>query len=79
MIGPRWTDKLTRPVRDAVANVTLHTRDDARRYIESIAEERDLSIQWHVATKLLLENSDPEDLTQAIELALRYEGRFDDK
>lgn len=44
MTGLHWTDKLTRPVRDAVANVTLHTREDARRHIQRIAVERGLKV-----------------------------------
>jgi hypothetical protein len=77
MTHPRWSDKLARPIRDAVADVTLRTRHDARRYIEKLPKERGQSLHWHVAAKLLLEGADAEEVTQAIELALRYEGRLD--
>ena len=75
---PPWTEKLNRPIRDRVDNVTLHTRDDARRYIEAIPAQRAMSIQWHVAIQLLLQGADAEAVTQAIKQALRYEGRLDE-
>ena len=75
---PRWTDELARPIRDAVANLTLRTRYDARRYVEKLPKERGSILQWHVATKLLFEGADAEGLTHAIELALKYEGRLDE-
>jgi hypothetical protein len=76
---PPWTEKLTRTLRDRVDDVTLRTRDDVRRYIESIPAQRPMSIQWHVATKLLLAGADIEAVTQAVALALRYEGRLDER
>jgi hypothetical protein len=78
MIFPPWTEKLTRTIRDHVDDVTLHTREDAHRYIGGIPAQR-MSIQWHVAMKLLLAGADAEAVTQGIVLALRYEGRLDER
>ena len=75
---PPWTEKLNRPIRDRVDDVTLHTCEDARRYIEAIPAQRPMSIQWHVAAQLLMHGADAEAVTGAIELALRYEGRLDE-
>jgi hypothetical protein len=33
---PRWTDKLSRTIRDAKDGATLRTRDDARRYMAAL-------------------------------------------
>ena len=79
MILPPWTEKLTRTIRDRVDDVTLRTRDDVRRYIEAIPAQRSMSIQWHVAIKLLLGGADAEAVTQAVKLALQYEGRLDER
>lgn len=75
---PAWTEKLARPIRDRVDDVTLHTRDDVRRYIEAIPLRRAMSIQWHAVITLLAQGADAEALTQAIKLALRYDGRLDE-
>ena len=75
---PPWTEKLNRPIWDRVDEVTLHTREDARRYIEAIPAQRAMSIQWHVAAQLLMQGADAAAVTRAIELALRYEGRLDE-
>jgi hypothetical protein len=74
---PSWNEKLARPIRDRVDNVTMLTREDARRYIQAIPAQRHMSMQWHVATRMLLAGTDAESVTVAIELALRYEGRLD--
>jgi hypothetical protein len=74
---PPWTESLTRPIRDRIDGVTLHTRDDARRYIEAIAVQRLLTMQWHVARNLLMAGADAEAVTRAIELALKFEARLD--
>jgi len=37
---PHWTDKLARPVRDTVDDVTLRTLDDARHYMAELPDER---------------------------------------
>jgi hypothetical protein len=74
---PPWTESLTRPVRDRIDGVTLHTRDDARQYIEAIAVRRLLTMQWHVARNLLMAGADAEAVTRAIELALKFESRLD--
>jgi hypothetical protein len=46
---PKWTDKLARPVRDAVDDVTLHTRDQARHYMAALPEKRASKSQWQIA------------------------------
>lgn len=74
---PPWTESLTRPVRDRIDRVTLHTRDDARRYIEEIPLQRLMTMQWHVARNLLMASADAEAVTRAIELALKFEARLD--
>ena len=74
---PRWTDKLARPVRDAVDDVTILTRADARTYLTELPEGRARSAQWQVAARLLLEGEQADSVTRAIELALMYEARLD--
>lgn len=60
---PRWTDNLARTIRDRHDDVTLRTRNDARRYMAA----------------LLLDGADANTVTDAIELALMYEARLDVK
>jgi hypothetical protein len=74
---PRWSEKLARPVRDARDDVTLRTRDDARRYMTALPNDRARRAQWQAAARLLLDGADAEPLTCAIELALMYEARLD--
>ena len=76
---PRWSDKLTRPVRDMREDITLRTRHDARLYMAELPEHRAIETQWQIATKLLLDGAGAEVLTTAIELALMYEARLDMK
>ena len=74
---PPWTESLTRPIRDRLDGVTLHTRDDARRYIEAIPLQRLMTMQWHVARNSLMAGAEAEAVTRAIELALKFETRWD--
>lgn len=74
---PRWSDKLARTVRDAIDNVTLRTRDDARHYMAALPEQRERYSQWQIAARLLLDGADAEAVTEAIELALLYDARLD--
>lgn len=75
----RWSDKLARPVRDAVDDVTLKTRADARRYMTTLPERRALYSQWQIAAKSLLDGNDAETVTTALETALMFDGRLDAK
>ena len=70
---PAWSDKLAREVRDRQGDVTLRTRDDARRYMTALPERRAGRSQWQTAARLLLEQADANPVTEAIELALFYE------
>jgi hypothetical protein len=79
MVKPRWPDKLARPVRDAVAHVTMRTRSDGLRYIVELPPRWAQSAQWQNAMRLLLAGADAEAVTRAIELALLYEARLDMK
>lgn len=76
---PQWKDKLARTVRDSVDDVTLRTRDDARRYLAKMPERRALNSQWQIAAGLLLDEADADAVTNAIELALLFDGRLDAK
>jgi hypothetical protein len=78
-MAPRWSDKLARTVRDTVDDVTLRTRSDARRYMTILPERRALNSQWQIAAPLLLDGADAETVTNAIELALLFDGRLDVK
>ena len=75
-VMPCWTEKLSRPVRDRVDGVELRTRDDARRYITALPEQRAKRRQWEAAAQLLLDGADAETVTRKIEIALRYEARL---
>jgi hypothetical protein len=74
---PRWTDKLARTVRDAVDDVTMRTRSDARSYIVELPPRRAQSAQWQNTMRPLLSGADAEAVTKAVELALLYEARLD--
>ena len=73
---PFWTEHLTRAIHDAIDGVTLVTRDDALRYIQAIPAQRLMTMQWYIAKNLLMAGSALEAVTRAIELALKFEGRF---
>lgn len=75
----RWKDNLARPVRDAVDDVTLRTRDEARHYMAALPERRALTNQWQIAAALLLDGADAEIVTTALETALLFDGRLDCK
>jgi hypothetical protein len=79
MTKPRWSDKLARPVRDAVDDVTFRTRSDARRYMTKLPERRALYSQWQIAARLLLDGTDAGAVTDALETALLFDGRLDAK
>jgi hypothetical protein len=79
MTKPRWSDKLARPVRDAVDDVTLRTRSDARRYMTKLPERRALYSQWQIAARLLLDGTDAGAVTDPLETALLFDGRLDAK
>ena len=70
MKRPRWSEKLARPVRDVVDDVTLRTRDDARSYMTALPESRARCKQWQAAARLLLEGADVEAIPSQLELAL---------
>jgi len=74
---PRWTDKLARPVRDTIDDLTIKTRSDARSYIVNLPPSRARSAQWENVMRLLLAGADAEAVTRAVELALMYEARLD--
>ena len=74
---PQWSDKLARPVRDRVGDVTMRTRDDARHYMAELEERRAITTQWQIAARLLLEGAGAEVVTSAIELALFHDARLD--
>jgi hypothetical protein len=76
-VKPRWSDKLTRTVRDAKEGVTLRTRADARHYMAALPQRRARWSQWQRAAQLLPDGADAETVTRAIELALLYEARLD--
>jgi hypothetical protein len=73
---PSWRDKLARPVRDSVDDVTLRTRADARAYMVKLPPRRASRAQWQAAARALLEEADAERVTSALELALLYEARL---
>lgn len=76
MTFPSWTENLSRAVLDSIDGVALCTRDDARRYIDTISPQRLMTMQWHIARNLLMAGADAEPVTRAIELALKFEGRL---
>jgi hypothetical protein len=57
-MAPSWSDKLTRPIRDTVDDVTIHTRDDARSYMTALPDQRARKSQWQAAARLLLEGAE---------------------
>lgn len=70
---PRWTDNLTRIVRDRSGN-TIETRDDARRYILALPEFRQRRVTWQHAARLLVDGASADAVTSQIETALFADG-----
>ena len=74
--GCRQTNKLARAIRDKSGTV-IETREEAKRYVLEMLENRPSSQAWRKAAELLVEEAPAEAIDKQLRFALFMDGALD--